>query len=153
MNIISNVTFIITQPGADEHTATGTRGPFDIQVFTYPVTNLKRFGDVKKVYSIGTGSRIDMRRLTNYMFQKFGYYQMPTPMHLYRNKGRYAFLRLNAPLSLIENIIETELDFHTGERKCMRPENDAYLKFYLNNRWAGFGPGFMEEMRPRAVKK
>lgn len=49
---------------------------------------------------------------------------------------------VDVPLCLLENIIETEFDYHFGQQLCARDENKHYMNEYASNVWTGYGPDY-----------
>jgi hypothetical protein len=95
---------------------------------------LAYFIDVK------TTRNVPMERLTGWIRNKV------KDSQVYNGKPPIAtksyITNINMPINKLVNILQTEFDYHIGEKKCLQKENKKYLTRYVNNIDAGFGPEY-----------
>lgn len=103
----------------------------------------------KLVYSYTKTSEIAMnlKHLTYYMQWKFGGTgaRIETYNNTYNNT--YSFIGIANDLDWVVSIIEVELDYHIGDKKCLLPKNKEKLGEYSRSRLSGYGKKFCDENR------
>lgn len=86
--------------------------------------------------------------LTGYLFKKL--HSMQLIDDLAREPNKDNVLKINnvmISLSLLQNFLDVEIDYHLGDRVCMRPENIGYLNTYVNSTYCGYGPQYCDDFR------
>lgn len=133
-----------------KHTNTNVvvdNGPYDIEVYTNnkPISASKTNGkELVLERNIVSTRNLFIVQFTKFMRWKMRYFQIKDiNVEAFIQPGKMSYI--DAPLDWIESVIDVEIDYHLGDKNCMRPENDKYLKQYIESQWSGYGEKFYSE--------